>query len=231
VLADRAKKTLDPAAIIRLPVHEIPACAVDVLDERAVFNWPAYWSQMPVMPGAVECMRKIRDELGYNIWIFTNRPWPHPEWYKPEDAQEYRCSWDAASWWSRYAFNQPLRWLEHRLAKWRFPEFVGFRPMRSVTKAWLRNHGFRYDRLIVERGTINTRDPLFLTRNRFVTSARKEIRAFVEDDVNKAKRLSRVCETVFVIDQPYNRDETDLPKNIVRVKAWSEVCRYLRRTL
>jgi uncharacterized HAD superfamily protein len=231
MLADRTGKTLHPEEIIRIPVHEIPGCGVDVQDERAVFNWPLYWSHMPVMPGSADSVQRIRNELGYNIWLFTYRPWPHPEWYKPEATEEYRWFWKGASLWSYYVFSRPVRHLERWLGEWRVPESLGFRPIRSVTKRWLRNQGFRYDKLIVERGNVDTRDPLFLTRNRFVVSARKEIRAFVEDDPTKARRLADLCEIVFLMDQPYNRDEDNLPKNVVRVKEWNEIYQYLRRKL
>ena len=231
VLGERTGKRLDPEAIVRIPVHEIPGCTVEVTDERAVFNWPHYWTTMPEMAGAAEATRRIRNELGYDVWFFTYRPWPHPEWYPPTRQKEYRKAWNQNSRWSRLVLSRPVRWAERSLAEWRVPEVMGSRPIGSITKAWLRKNGFRYDRLVIERGNADIRDPLFLTRNRFIMSAKKEIRAFVEDDLGKAKRLSDVCEVVFLIDQPYNRDGTELPKNIVRVNDWRAVYEYLRYRL
>ena len=101
----------------------------------------------------------------------------------------------------------------------------------SQDKAWLERELFPRDKLIVERGNVEARDPLFFTKNRFVVSAKREIRGFVEDDPNKARRLADVCEIVFLIDQPYNRDAADIPRNVVRVKGWTEICQYLRERL
>jgi hypothetical protein len=228
VLAQRTGKALEPDAIVRIPVHEIPGCAVDLIDERAVFNWPDYWTTMPQMMDAAEMTRRIRNELGYDIWIFTYRPWPHPEWYPAARRPEYRKAWGRTSSWSRLVLSSPVRWAERGLAERRIPEILGSRPIRSVTKRWLRRNGFRYDRLVVERGNADIRDPLFLTRNRFIISAKREIRAFVEDDLTKAKRLADVCEVVFLIDHPYNRAADGLPNNVVRVDGWRAIFDYLR---
>jgi hypothetical protein len=231
ILLDRTGKPLKPEAIVRVPVHEIPDSGVDVHDERAVFNWPQYWTEMPAIDGAAEMIRKIRNELGYDIWIFTHRPWPHPEWYAQERADEYRMAWEGASWWSWYVLSAPARWIERVLGVGRIRELWGFRPIRSVTKAWLRREAVSHDRLIVERGNVEARDPLFFTKNRFVISARREIRAFVEDDPYKARRLADVSEVVFLFDQPYNQDSAGLPRNVVRVKSWTEIYGYLRQKL
>jgi hypothetical protein len=231
ILVERTGKELKAEAIVRVPVREIPGCGVDVHDESAVFNWPQYWTQMPVVAGAAEMVRRIRNELGYDIWIFTHRPWPHPEWYAPDRAYEYRMAWEGASWWSRYVLSAPARWVERVLGVRHIRELWGFRPIRSVTKAWLRREAIPHDKVIVERGNVEARDPLFFTKNRFVVSAKRELRAFVEDDPNKAKRLADVTEIVFLIDQPYNQDTPGLPRNVVRVKSWTEIYQYLRAKL
>jgi uncharacterized HAD superfamily protein len=231
ILHERTGKRLAPEAITRIPVHEIPGCGVDEKDEWAVFNWPTYWTEMPEAPKAAEMVRRIRNGLGYHIWLFTYRPWPHPEWYERARVGEYRRAWRKTSRWSRYALARLTRWVELGLNGHQIPELFGFWPIRSVTKSWLRAKGFPYDRLVVERGNTDTRDPLFLTRNRFVISADKEIRAFVEDDLNKARRLADVCDVVFLVDHPYNREAAELPKNVVRVSHWGQIHDYLRRRL
>ena len=55
----------------------------------------------------------------------------------------------------------------------------------------------------------------------------KLIRAFVEDDFDKAKRLADICEVVFLIEHPYNKGS--LPMNVIRVRSWEEVYHYLRK--
>jgi len=233
MLADRTGKALDRSAIVRIPVHEIPNCDVSADDERAVFNWPTYWTTMPEIQGVGEVVRKIRNELGYSIWIFTHRGWPQPARYPATRVEEYRWAWEGATNWSRYALHPAVRRVERWLGETRLhiPELLGSRPIRSLTKAWLAAKNIPYDKLIIERGNLDTRDPLFFTRNRFEISAERQIRAFVEDDLNKAKRLADVCEVVFLIDQPYNQTPAaaELPKNIVRVKEWQQVYEYLRR--
>jgi len=231
VLEERTSKQLTADSIIRIPVHEIPNCNVSAEDERAVFNWPSYWTQMPEVESVGEVVKKIRNELGFDIWIFTHRPWPRPEWYRKERADEYRVAWEEASCWSQYAMARSVRRLEKWLGDRWIPEVLGSRPIRSLTKTWLREKEIPYEKLIIERGNTDSRDPLFATRNRFVISARKEIRAFVEDDLNKARRLADVCEVVFLVDQPYNQllGGELLPKNVIRVKEWMDIYVYLRR--
>lgn len=230
VLEEQTGKKLRPEAITRIPVREIPGCNVTAEDERAVFNWPSYWTKMPEVAKVGELIKRIRNELGYNVWIFTYRPWPHPAWYPPEAKSRYRNAWNGASLWSRFCLAPLTGYCEAWLKEHRVPEMLGARPIRSMTKRWLREKEIPYDRLVVERGNIDARDPRFLTRNRFLIAAKKEIRAFVEDDLNKAKRLADVCDVVFLIDQPYNKADTeDLPSNIVRVSEWNKIHDYLRR--
>jgi hypothetical protein len=180
-----------------------------------------------------DVIRKIRNELGYSIWIFTHRGWPQPGRYPPARAEEYRSAWKDATKWSRYALHPVVQRVERWLGETRFhiPEVLGSRPIRSLTKAWLAGKKVLCDRLIIERGNLDTRDPLFFTRNRFEMSADRQIRAFVEDDLTKARRLADICEVVFLIDQPYNQTSASAgaPKNIVRVKEWKQIHEYLRR--
>jgi hypothetical protein len=55
---------------------------------------------------------------------------------------------------------------------------------------------------------------------------------FVEDDLFKARKLSEICEIVFLIDHPYNKaPEDSLPKNLVRVASWQEIYRFVREQI
>ena len=229
VLREKMNKDLNPGAIVRIPVHEISDADVTEDDEQAVFNWPSYWVEMPPKEDAADMLKKIRNQLGYNIWLFTSRGWPEPDRYPKGREKQYATAWKQAWWKSRLYLARPVRRFEKWCAEYRIPEIVGSRPIRAVTKQWLSAQKIVYDKLIVERGNTDTRDPRFNTRNRFVISARRQIRAFVEDDLNKARRLCDLCEVVFLIDQPYNQVEPDVsPKNLIRVKEWPEVRDRLR---
>ncbi len=230
VLERRTGKKMDARLITRIPVHEIPGGDVTEEDEHAVFNWPSYWVDMPPLTGAAEIVKRLRNLHGYKIWIFTHRGWPQPITYPPGHENECWKAWQKVSWWAI-----PSRWnfvgaAEKRLGEWGIPGFIGGRPILKITKGWLRGHGFKYNRLIVERGNTNTTDPLILTRNRFLTSQERKIRVFVEDDPIKARKLADICEVVFLIDHPYNQaGSARLPMNVVRVQSWQEIHEFLKR--
>jgi uncharacterized HAD superfamily protein len=230
LLREKVHKELAPDSISRIPVHEISGANVTERDEQAVFNWPSYWVDMPPKANAADMLKRIRNQLGYNIWLFTSRGWPVPDQYPIGQEKDYAAAWNRAWWRSRLYLALPMRRFEKRCAEYRIPEIVGSKPMRTLTKQWLSAQNIVYDKLIVERGNTDTRDPRFNTRNRFVISARRQLRAFVEDDLNKAKRLCDVCEVVFLIDQPYNQvaPTAVFPKNLIRVKEWPEVRDHLR---
>jgi len=90
-----------------------------------------------------------------------------------------------------------------------------------------------YDRLIVERGNVYVADPRAKGSNRFRIAERKEIRIFIEDDLDKARKLASICEVVYLFDQPYNRCDRGgeaIPNNIIRVSSWEEIRRSIRKS-
>lgn len=119
--------------------------------------------------------------------------------------------------------------VEQLIAQWLGLEMpVSGRAIRKITKRWLKKNGFEWDKLVIEKGNTDTRDPLGNTRNRFICCQEKKIRLFVEDDPNKAEKLADLCDIVFIPEQPYNH-MTDAENNIVRVRSWAEIERFLRR--
>jgi uncharacterized HAD superfamily protein len=101
--------------------------------------------------------------------------------------------------------------------------------MRSITKRWLEGHHISYDKLIVEGGNTSTADARMLVRNRYKLSKRHEFRAFVEDTLSNALKLSSICQVVFLLDHPYNQSAPgSLPSNVVRVQSWNEIYGWLR---
>jgi uncharacterized HAD superfamily protein len=197
-------KKLNPDQIVQIPVHEILGCSITREDECAVFNWPPYWTEMPVTAEAVIVVNTLRNVFHYRIWIFSHRPWPQSSTIPESRMAEYQNEWRK---YGGLAISDRLR---------------------NMTEEWLRTNGFKYDKLIIEKGNTDTRDPYGHTRNRFVISQKENIRIFVEDDLNKALKLADICELVFLKDHPYNQAPS-LPNNVIRVSSWKEIERFLRR--
>ncbi len=108
----------------------------------------------------------------------------------------------------------------------------GSSDIKAITVEWLREHGIPHDKLIIERGNVDSPDPVGRTRNRFTLSQQYGIRIFVEDDLSKALKLSQFCEIVFLIRHPYNRSSRcALPKNVVEVDGWLDVYTFIRENL
>lgn len=232
VLKDQTGKDLDPALIIKIPVRQIPNANIEEKDEHAVFNWPSYWTDMPPLKEAAKYIKNLQGIFGCRIWIFTHRPWPQPKGYPMGEESSYRSAWMTASWWAIPSQWRLTRAIEDRLAEWGVPGPLGGKPIKKITKQWLHQHGFKYNRLIVERLNTDTTDELFFTINRFSVSKQKQIRIFVEDDLSKAKKLTDFCTIVFLIDHPYNRvDPDELPRNVLRVKSWPEIYEFVNRGL
>lgn len=220
---------VNPEEITHIPVHEIPGSTVSVEDEHAVFNWPQYWTDMPSMPGAPKVIARLHNLFGYRIWIFTHRPWPQATTFPQAHEKAYWQEWEKHSKWARLARWKTIQYIERRIAEWfRIDLGISGRTLRNITDKWLKDNEITFDKLIIERGNTDTRDPLGHTRNRFVISQRKKIRLFVEDDLNKALKLADICELVFLPDQPYNK-APQLPNNVIRVTSWQEIEKFLRR--
>ena len=193
-----------------------------------MFNATDYWKDMPAYKDAVRVIRELHDLYRFRIMIFTYRPWPNPA--------AYEGSMSTAQWTTR----NPLTWgATHTPTTGRgyvariwngWLEVSRRTAMTSITKDWLRRHGFVYDKLVVERGNIYVADVRSHGHNRFRFAEVKELRIFVEDDLSKARKLADICDIVYLIDQPYNQT-TDLPNNIVRVKNWTGIKQHIRSNL
>src|SRR5262249_20273296 len=205
-------------------------------DERAIFNDPEYWLEMPVLEGAADAIRTIRRSLLLPVHIFTHRPWPDlslREGIDRTDIQAARRSW-------RSAADEMLKRAEakHCVRLWvNLVTMLNYRiSIRYITKFWLRKNGVLFDSLLVEKGNENIIYSRGRYENRFNYAKKKKIRFFVEDDWVKAVKLSYICDIVFLIDHPYNRSgPTDLaahaddsiigklPANVIRVASWSQL--------
>ena len=50
----------------------------------------------------------------------------------------------------------------------------------------------------------------------------------MEDDPEKAIKLAYICDVVFLIDQPYNKNES-FPNNVVRVNSWDDLYHKIKK--
>jgi uncharacterized HAD superfamily protein len=219
LLLEATEVDIDPEKITRIPVHECEDLDVNEQQEYRVFNDPNYWITMPVIEEAEYVLSRLRNVLGFKVYVFSHRDWPLKINEDPRHEELIEQWKEASRSWEK-------------------------RAIKNITKKWLKDKGFQIDRLMIEKGNVYTLDPDSRTRNRFIQSAKKEIRIFVEDDLEKAKKLALICELVFLIEHPYNRreygddetspddwhdrDDPELPNNVISVKGWQEIYKYVR---
>lgn len=240
LLSINANKNITEDQITTIPVHDCPGIGITREDEKTVFNDPQYWIEMPVMADAAGTLQRLQTSMGLKIHIFTHRPWPATVNVPPTESKEITHRWtvaseiyssrvhQSASWWSRVVswVNSARQIFPYRIL--RLPMLLGKEShIDKITKAWLVEHGFKYDRLVIEKGGEDAADPSSHVLNRFYASRIVPIRYFVEDDLTKAKKLAFICDVVFLIDHPYNQTD-ELPNNIVRVQSWDELLHHMR---
>ena len=217
LLFEKTGKEIRPEQITIIPVHEHPSLGITRSHEREVFNDPKYWAEMPVVEGAVDNIRKLQNAFKLKIYLFTHRPWPDAE--RQEEVLRYNQQF-------RGCIKDPTR--------------MGKEPLRQITIEWLNRSNFVYNKFFFEKGNDYSSDPRGEFRNRFYIARKKKIRFFVEDDYEKAIKLSYICDIVFLYSHPYNeRDNSlsedinklreNLPSNVVRVKNWDEIYKGIRR--
>ena len=76
VYADKAMNTADPDFYAIPAAHFIDKDYATKLrnfidEERAVFNDPRYWKEMPVVENAAEILKKMGNILKIKVYIFT----------------------------------------------------------------------------------------------------------------------------------------------------------------
>lgn len=226
LLKSSTGKELASEKITIIPVNEAKNSSVTRGDECVVFNDPRYWTDMPVVPEVPEILRRLRNTFKMKIFIFTYRPWPD----SPDKATLMK---QKVEFWKAYNHFFLFSWICWILSRSKIT------PLRGLTRKWLDKHKIPYDRLIIEKGNDYSSDPFSNFKNRFYVSRKKMIRYFVEDDIEKAIKLSFICDIVFLISQPYNEPSEDLPEhlrllrenlpsNVLRVKEWIEIYQNIR---
>lgn len=209
--------------ITYIPVHDCQRLNITLEEELAVFNQPLYWNGLAPMEDAADVLRKLKNVLGYKVYVFTHRPFPEPKQYPPSERSRYENLWALQVLWNSAGLN-----LLRRVLQFWDPLRHGI--IRTLTENWLRRHGFEFDKLFIEAGNVHTTDNKMRDMNRFTMCVRHEVRIFVEDDLFKAIKLANICEIVFLIDHPYNQTE-NLPRNVIRVFSWQEIYEFIRQKL
>jgi uncharacterized HAD superfamily protein len=216
-------KALDPDAITAIPVHTIPSSPVTAEDEYAIFNLPDYWTLMPPAPGAAAALTRLRS-AGLPIRLFSNRPWPDAAKFPDASASSYWHNWHRAAPWTillRLAETAVGRRLGGRMVL----ASLRARPIHSLTVRWLKQHGIPYDQLTIEQSSTHADTGASGARlDRFAVAEQASMSFFIEDNPRNAARLAPHCRRVYLIDQPYNRQQpAGFPANIVRVNNWRDL--------
>lgn len=241
LLREKSGKDVKPEAIIHIPVHE-SELGVSKDQEDSVFNDPKYWIEMPLEDNTPYNLKKLSNIFKFKIHIFTHRPWPIVEKAEKENREKVTEDWNLALVrFEKKVYKELLSSSTNKIRTWILEltylcywVLNRIRKQRTIinriTKLWLKKSGFKYQKLIIEKGNDDSADPRGHIYNRFQMSIKENIRFFVEDDWEKAIKLAFICDVVFLFDHPYNqKPDTPLPNNIIRVKSWNEIYRNIRR--
>jgi len=239
LLKENAGKQVEPEQILIMPVHESPGLNVTREDERKVFNDPRYWKDMPAIENASDRIRSLINAFRLKVYIFTYRPWPDTQDKKDliekvqvfcQQVRRFSLKLLLMTILLKVKF-LPVGWL---IKRWKEE------PLKKITKFWLKERGIDYDKFFFEKGNDYSSDPGGRFKNRFYISRKEKIRFFVEDDLEKAVKLSYICDIVFLVSHPYNEPQQALPdevnavrknfpSNIIRVKSWNEIYKNIRK--
>ena len=204
---------IDPEDITKIPVHECKKISKAVTDEKEklIFNDTDYWIKMPIADDCSRIIKKLKMEHNYRIEIFSYRPWPIKKRFPADDAgkKEYEKKWSNISFLFRLNKGAAIK---------------------KITKNWLNKNGIYFDKLTIEKSSIYQYYPKSFKVNRFQRARKRQFKIFVEDEFEKAERLSKFCDIVFLIDHPYNRLESK-NKNIIRVQDWNELYRIVKEDI
>lgn len=218
---------LDKESIKEIPVHLNEDLFIDDIQERAVFNCREYWEELQENENAFKTLNKIQKLFGYRIYLFSWRDWP--QYGKDEIIIKNKIT---------RAGMTPLN--EGEIDKITEKWFENLGLNIYVIKDWKSYllEKFRLKiriRLTLEKGNPYISDNRFtfslkkqtMLLNRFQGSSSKKIKFFVEDSPENALKLSNICEYVFLMNQPYNKNDT-FPKNVITVNNWTELFKYFR---
>ncbi|HEX7320180.1 MAG TPA: hypothetical protein VF399_07485 [bacterium] len=228
--------SIKPEDIHYMPVHKDPNLNVTRDHELAVFNDPQYWKDMPIIEHAYDSIRDLRNKFKLKIYVFTWRGWP--EHSNEQELLQYIDIFLGVC--NSFSFSRLLFKILRILSLKKYIILKKEIPLKQITNEWLKANQIKYDRLIFEKGNDYSSDPRGHFNNRFYLSREKNIRFFVEDDIEKAVKLSYICDVVFLLSHPYNEPleclpdkekemRNNLPSNIIRVQNWKEIYDHIKR--
>lgn len=241
MLKEKTGIQLEPDKITTIPLHDCPIQDVSREDEKKVFNDPRYWSEMTPVDESAHNLDRLRN-MNLKIHIFSHRAWPNTFGMEEKDSTRIRKQWHSESikLIKKAYGNKSYRnfWRKVRL-------YLNIKtsPIEQMTECWLRLNNFNFNTLTIEQGNEDVSDPQGHFRNRFYIASKKRIKFFVEDDLEKAIKLAYICDVVFLLDQPYNRnlpdkcsgckydcklDDKYVPDNVKRVKSWDDIYKCVR---
>lgn len=224
LLSKNVNKTVDKDKITIIPVHECHDLGVVREDENKVFNDPEYWTKMPVLQDVNDVLRKLKNQFNFKLYIFSHRPWPNITNLDRKERKICLGKW-----------KESLE-IFYKEVKGRIRYFIFFNPFqnhhsyaRSITKLWLEINKIKFNKLVIEKGNEDIEDPQGHVKNRFYISRKRKIKFFIEDDHLKAKKLSFICDIVFLLKQPYNSPPNfHLPQNVIIVESWKEIYKKIK---
>jgi len=239
--------------IVVIPVHEDERYRAKITKdhEYKVFNDPLYWFNMPALVNEeLQQLKSLRNIFNMRIHMFTYRPWPECVGDGSQNTELVTRITEFLKHFRKHSLRLlPLKlWIKLEFLHGRFFIDKFIKPLKElplhfITKEWLNEHGIVYDRLFFEKGNDYSSDPRGKTKNRFYKTALNNIRFFVEDDLEKANKLSYICDVVFLYKQPYNRPSKkikskainsfrrNLPQNIIIVENWHDIFSNIRKLL
>lgn len=222
-------KEISKEQIKEIPVYFNKNVGVTEFDEWLVFNCKEYWETLPPKTNAFYRLKIFRKTFGYQIRIFSFRPWPiygdkkkeiekiiKSNGYTP--LQKNEISKITKIWLKKNGLNVYL-------IDGRFSAFLNFiNPFKTKPI------------LTIEKGNPYVTDNRFffilkkqqLLRNRFQGSKAKKIKFFMEDTPENAIKLSAICDYVFLFSEPYNKDKNKFSKNIISVNSWDDVYKWFK---
>lgn len=227
--------TLKPEDITHIPVHENNNFNITKDDEENIFNNPDYWINMPAEENIKPVLNKLKNIFKLKLFIFTHRPWPIESNLNCKDYTTLLKDWEKSL--KEYElFNlMPINvsiiskaYIEIKYFVYKIIDFKKKTLIKRITKIWLKRNGAFYNKLIIEKGNEHVTDFRGHFNNRFIISRKYRIKYFVEDDLEKAIKLSFICDYVFLIQHPYNIPQSQIPKNIIIANSWNDIYRNIR---
>jgi len=190
---------------------------------------------MPAEDNIQTVLKKLKNIFKFKLFIFTYRPWPVISNLESDD---YSCLLNT---WEKSLKEYELSCIgdskiifflnKYIIIKNFILNIIDFRSnkmINRITKLWLKSNGAIYNKLIIEKGNEHVTDLRGNFKNRFIISRKARIKYFIEDDLEKAIKLSFICDFVFLIKHPYNKPNTTIPKNIIIVTSWNDIYRSIR---